>query len=115
MIPLISFVARDLQSWGSWNSKGFVVGSCLNWIYLYGNCSVREDGYMCLGLFAQAMGAGSGEWKVVRFSHFQNHDFVGHYLLNSCIGISCMVADSRSLVASQNMEEYCTEVKAVEA
>jgi hypothetical protein len=26
-----------------------------------------------------------------------------------------MVADSRSLVASQNMEEYCTEVKAIEA
>ena len=70
---------------------------------------------MCLGLFALAKGVGSGEWKVVRFSHFQNHDFVGHYLLNSYIGISCMVADSRSLVASQNMEEYCTEVKAIEA
>jgi hypothetical protein len=70
---------------------------------------------MCLGLFAQAMGVGSGEWKVVRFSHFQNHDFVGHYLLNSCIGISWMVVDSHNLVVSQNMEVYCTEVKAVEA
>ena len=50
---------------------------------------------------------------VVTFVHFQNHDFVGCYLLNSLIRSCCMVVNSYSLMVSKNIEEYCTEVKAI--